>query len=246
MFRDSLPFLGPSLDLPSTFPESISHLLPRDDWALYLKIFSRSRSEIGDGGTIFHPKMRERKVSGTWRVTQTIDRRSTIHSPRKTSCSSVTPVILRLIGTVDEKGSNGTAAGGPRQAVRVQRSRHVASSAAACASLRRNRCTASTALVSWRPGKCGCGCGAESMPPATLPDQRIGRAARGSRAGWKTAESRRRATPVGHVDCRRDIRVCRILFFRMLRFIKLLSRRLSSSYSSNKAQTRDYSFGAIK
>lgn len=84
MFRDSLPFLGPSLDLPSTFPKSISHLLPRDDWALYLKIFSRSRSEIGDGGTIFHPKMRERKVSGTWRVTQTIDRRSTIHSLRKT------------------------------------------------------------------------------------------------------------------------------------------------------------------
>lgn len=140
------------------------------------------------------------------------------------------------------KGSNGTAAGGPRPCasnVRVT-SRHVASSAAACASLRRNRCTASTALVSWRPGKCGCGCGAESMPPATLPDQRIGRAARGSRAGWKTAESRRRATPVRHVDCRRDIRVQEgFFFFRVLRLIKLLSWRLSSSYSSNKAQTRD-------
>lgn len=49
-------------------PESISHLLRRDD--CYLKIFSRSKSKIstrcsetGDGGTIFHSKMRERKVS---------------------------------------------------------------------------------------------------------------------------------------------------------------------------------------
>lgn len=53
-------------------------------------------------------------------------------------------VVGRRESAIREIG-NGTAA--------VADVRHVASSAAACASLRRNRCTASTALISWRPGK---------------------------------------------------------------------------------------------
>lgn len=75
------------------------------------------------------------------------------------------------------KLANGTAA----VVLLVQRYR-VASSAAACASLRRNRCTASTAsgIMAARRQTCGCGCGAESMPLATLPDRR--RSARPLRA----------------------------------------------------------------
>lgn len=80
----------------------------------------------------------------------------------------------------------------------------VASSAAACASLRRNRCTASTAfgIMAARRQTCGCGCGAESMPSATLPDRRRSarppRAAAGRERAERAAESRRRACTRAH------------------------------------------------
>lgn len=209
-----------------------------------MKIFSRS-AICADGSKNLYVTLRKRQWKNNlsteaWKEIELKKSRkrsigAMIDSPHKKQLSHHTG-DSRLIGIKCESGQNGRRNSRRRsQPCASNVRRHVASSAAACASLRRNRCTASTALVSWRPGKCGCGCGAESMPPATLPDQSHRRAARGSRAGWKTAESRRRATsrPVRHVDAARYSRAGK-MFFRILRYIMLLSQGflLVSSKSS--------------
>jgi len=76
-----------------------------------------------------------------------IDREATIHLPREEQLFHHTP----LIPSRSAYAKSATEL--PQMASRAADVAHVASSAAACASLRRNRCTASTALISWRPGK---------------------------------------------------------------------------------------------